>query len=164
LFGVLLLTVPLGCDDKPSRTAGTRPAHAPEVVAVEGEDEGIAAAVETARASLPEFVAVLRAPKPGQAAFTIKVEFRDGDRTEYMNLTPVTFDGKLFHGTLDNDPVAVRNVKRGDAAAVGPERVADWSYVEDGRLIGGYTLRVLRDRMSPEQRRQFDQGRGFRME
>jgi uncharacterized protein YegJ (DUF2314 family) len=160
----LLLVAPPGCDDKTSRTAGTPAARAPEVVAVEGGDAKINAAVETARASLPRFVAAVRAPKPTQSAFAVKVEFRDGDRTEYMDVAPVTFDGTRFHGTLDNDPVAVRNVKRGDAVTVGPERVADWSYVEDGKLIGGYTLRVLREQMSPEQRRQFDQSRPFRFE
>jgi uncharacterized protein YegJ (DUF2314 family) len=32
--------------------------------------------------------------------------------------------------------------------SVEPARVSDWKYHEDGRIIGAYTLRVARSRMS----------------
>ena len=37
-----------------------------------------------------------------------------------------------------------------------PDDITDWMYIEDGRLIGGYTTRLLRERMSPEERKQLD--------
>jgi len=121
----------------------------------------MAAAMAKARATLPEFIAAVRAPTHAQSAFTIKAPFHDGGRTEYMSVTPVSFDGKTFHGTLDDQPVSLSNVKIGDQVTVDPARVADWSYVDGGTLVGGYTLRALRSRLPPEQRREYDRSRTF---
>ena len=155
---VVLLSLVSGCDDARPAT-GSAPSAG--VTTVEDADPEMTAAMAKARATLPDFIAAVRAPTPAQSAFTIKAPFREGDRTEYMSVTPVTFDGKTFHGTLDDQPVAVHNVKIGDKVTVEPGRVADWSYVDGGKLVGGYTLRVLRARLSPEQRREYDRSRAF---
>ena len=158
LSGLLLLCVTSGCDDAAPAT-GSAPSAG--VATVEEADPEMAAAMAKARATLPEFIAAVRAPTPAQSAFTIKAPFHDGDRTEYMSVTPVSFDGKTFHGTLDDRPVSLHNVKIGDKVTIEPPRVADWSYVDGGKLVGGYTLRVLRARLSPEQRREYDRTRAF---
>jgi uncharacterized protein YegJ (DUF2314 family) len=44
------------------------------------------------------------------------------------------------------------------------ERISDWMYVHEGRLVGGYTIRVMRDRLSPAERLRFDQGLPFKIE
>jgi uncharacterized protein YegJ (DUF2314 family) len=44
------------------------------------------------------------------------------------------------------------------------DNISDWMYVSDGRLIGGFTSRVLYGRMSPEERKQDDSGRPYRIE
>lgn len=36
------------------------------------------------------------------------------------------------------------------------EELSDWIIIDDGRLIGGYTIRVFRDKMSPEDRAKLD--------
>lgn len=35
------------------------------------------------------------------------------------------------------------------------EQISDWMFVQNGKLVGGYTSKVLRNRMSAQQRRQF---------
>jgi uncharacterized protein YegJ (DUF2314 family) len=42
--------------------------------------------------------------------------------------------------------------------------LSDWMYLEDNRLVGGYTLRVLRDSVSPEARARMDSQLPFRIE
>jgi len=42
--------------------------------------------------------------------------------------------------------------------------ISDWLYLEDDLLVGGFTLRVIRDRMSPVERMQFDASVPFRVE
>jgi len=37
-------------------------------------------------------------------------------------------------------------------------------YVDSGRLVGGYTIRVMRAQMSPEERAAFDAEMPFRIE
>ena len=160
---MLLLGLPLSCDEAP--TGGGGPAtRGANTVAVADDDAAMNAAVAKARETLPQFLAALTSPTPAQRDFAVKAGFTDGDTTEYMTVAAVRPDGPGFRGTLNNDPTAVRNVKRGDEVSVGPERVVDWSYVENDRLVGGHTLRVLRDRMTPEQRKEFDAASPFRID
>jgi uncharacterized protein YegJ (DUF2314 family) len=78
-----------------------------------------------------------------------------------MWLTSVTFDGRKFHGTVNNDPEMVSNVKIGDKVSVESSKISDWMFVENGKLVGGYTLRVLRDSLSASERADFDKSVPF---
>jgi uncharacterized protein YegJ (DUF2314 family) len=55
-------------------------------------------------------------------------------------------------------------VEAGEEVRVDPEKISDWMYVDNGVLRGGFTLRVLRSRMSPQEREQFDSEIGFGIE
>jgi uncharacterized protein YegJ (DUF2314 family) len=76
----------------------------------------------------------------------------------------VTYDGKSFHGLVDNRPMDVKNVHLGEHVAIAPNQVTDWMFVKDGKLIGGYTTRILYARLSPEERAEFDKQADFRIE
>ena len=161
LIAVVLLVVgALACEDRSAK--GKAPAG---VMTVKNDDPEMAAAVAKAQETLPRFISALRLPSPSQTDFMITVGFTDsGAGPEYMSVTPVTYDGTRFHGKLHNEPVMVRSVKLGDDVSVEPSRVVDWMYIEDGRMVGGYMQRVLRDRMTPEQRRRYDESRTFKIE
>jgi uncharacterized protein YegJ (DUF2314 family) len=58
-----------------------------------------------------------------------------------MWLTPVSFDGTTFHGTVNNEPEKVKTVRMGQKVTVAPSEISDWMYVENRKLVGGYTLR-----------------------
>ena len=49
----------------------------------------------------------------------------------------------------------------GQKVTVEPSKISDWMFVQNGRLVGGYTLRVLRDAMSPSERKEFDKNVPF---
>jgi uncharacterized protein YegJ (DUF2314 family) len=134
------------------------------VVNVKEDDPGMNAAIEKARSSVETFIPLLKSPKPGQTSFSVKMAFVDGENTEHMWLIPVTFDGKVFRGTINNDPEKVKNVKIGQKASVEPDKISDWMYVENRKLVGGFTLRVLRDGMSPAERAEFDKGLPFKID
>jgi uncharacterized protein YegJ (DUF2314 family) len=44
------------------------------------------------------------------------------------------------------------------------DEIMDWMYVEDGKLVGGYTIRVQRDSLDMNERAEFDQSVGYRIE
>jgi uncharacterized protein YegJ (DUF2314 family) len=71
------------------------------------------------------------------------------------------YDGKAFHGRLNNRPVDVRAIKLGDAVTVAPDEISDWMYVDNGKLVGGYTIRVLVDKLPPNERKQVEQESGY---
>ena len=81
-----------------------------------------------------------------------------------MWLEPVTFDGKSFQGTVKNDPESVTTVKFGQHASVEPSKISDWMFIEDRKLDGGYTVRVLRETLPPDERTEFDKSLPFVIE
>ncbi len=120
-------------------------------------------AVKKAKASLGDFIAVLQHPGPNVSYFAIRVKLEDGGMAEYVWLNFVGYDGKEFTGDIANDPGVIRKYSFGQTIVVPPDRVADWMYIDDGYLVGGYTLRVLRSRLPANEQQSFDQRGGFRV-
>lgn len=134
------------------------------VTMVEADDAEMNAAIDQARGTVSEFIAALAAPKAGQSEFTVKVGVVDGAEVEHMWLANPTYVNGQFSGAISNDPEMVSNVKYGDLYTVAEQEISDWMFVENGVLKGGYTLRVLRNQLSPTERAQFDKSVGFRIE
>lgn len=135
----------------PANTGG-RPGYAQ----VSNDDPQMARAVKDAQRTLGFFMAVLRAKKEGDTVLEIKKAFVDGDKVEHLWIRKVTYDGKNFHGQVDNQPAEIGNVHAGQRVTVAPREVNDWMFLKDGKLIGGYTTRVLYARLSPEEKARFD--------
>ena len=77
----------------------------------------------------------------------------------------VTFDGESFKGTVNDRPEKVTSVKPGQKLSVKPTEISDWMYVDHNRkLVGGYTLRALRDSLSDAARADFDRSKSFKVE
>jgi uncharacterized protein YegJ (DUF2314 family) len=76
----------------------------------------------------------------------------------------VEFVGNRFQGRVDNQPRKIRGLKLGQLVSVNPNEISDWLYVDNGRLIGGYTVRVRYSELSPEQKQEFDRKADFKME
>jgi len=134
------------------------------VVNVSEQDPHMNTAMATARSTVDKFIKALQAPKSGQSSFALKMPISNGTDTERFWLADVTYDGKAFHGTINNEPDTVKTVKIGQAMTVDAKQISDWMYVEDGVLVGGYTMRVLRDAMSPTERADFDKSMPFKMQ
>jgi uncharacterized protein YegJ (DUF2314 family) len=123
------------------------------------KDPEIQAAIAKARATLPEFLKALRNPAPNQTQFMLRAIFPAKDAPQQILwVTDVTHDGTLFHGKVDDN-----TAKPG--SGIGPEgrvdiaadRVADWMYNEDGKAVGGYMLRALRAKMTPDEWAPFEE-------
>ena len=129
---------------------------------VSDNDKQMDRAVENAQRTLGFFMAALKAKKDGDTVFEIERGFIDGDKVEHLWIKRVTGNGKNFHGQIDNQPNEVRNVRDGERVTVAPAEVTDWMFLKDGKLIGGYTTRVLYARLSPEDKAEFDKHAGFK--
>jgi hypothetical protein len=62
---------------------------------------------------------------------------------------------------LINSPKKLRSVKEGDQIALRLHQLEDWMYALRGRVYGGFSLQVLRSRMSVSERRDHDDAWGF---
>ena len=168
LFAVLLIgirAVPAADQDTRQTASGQTAASDKSGYAnVSDNDKQMDRAVENAQRTLGFFMAALRAKKNGDTVFEIKKGFIDGDKVEHLWIKRVTYDGKKFHGEIDNRPNEVSNVRLGEHVTVAPQDVTDWMFLKDGKLIGGYTTRVLYARLSPEDKAEFDKHAEFKIE
>lgn len=133
----------------------------PETVRAATDDSEMNAAIAQARSTLDSFVNALRSPSPTQHDFSIKARFDGGGHTEHMWISPVEFDGAQFSGLLNDEPVELKSPKRDERVVVDASRVSDWMFVDGKKLRGGYTLRVMRARLSPAERRELDRSLGY---
>jgi uncharacterized protein YegJ (DUF2314 family) len=136
----------------------------PPVVSFKEDDAAMNAAIQKARGSVQEFIAAFQNPKPTQTDFSIKAKFTDGIHSEHMWVTELRFDGKAFSGKIGNDPAKLKNVRFGSPCTIAPNEISDWMFVDADRLVGGATIRVMRNQLSPAERKEFDQTFPFRIE
>ena len=134
----------------------------PDMVYVPSEDERMNWAIEKANLTLWYFEQSLKNKQPHQNYFSIKVLITDGDEGEHIWLTDPHFDdeGNLF-GTVGNEPVNVRSVKFNQKIGIKRDLISDWMIIENGRLIGGYTIRAIRDGVAEKEKAAFDNSIGL---
>jgi uncharacterized protein YegJ (DUF2314 family) len=131
------------------------------VVQVDAEDPEMKDAIAQAQATLAAFVATLRDPQPGHRDFSIKAFFPD--LGEHIWVADVSHADGVFAGALGNEPVAPTSLHLGDRVSIPEARVTDWKYIQHDVLVGGYSIRVLRDRMDERARRHLDAQLDFRI-
>ncbi len=135
------------------------------VIAVADDDTAINTAVSQARAKFDLFADALAAPTSSQSSFMVKASFatdrgEDFD-VEHMWVEVESIDGENVTGRLINTPGHINHLKYGDAVTVTRDNLSDWSFVDGGKLVGGYTVRVLRERLIDTERAKFDAESGF---
>jgi uncharacterized protein YegJ (DUF2314 family) len=111
-------------------------------LAVDRDDPRFQAAVAEARRRWPEFVAAFARREP-ETPFLIKAPFSDGDNRESMWLAVDRIHEGTVTGRLQNEPVSVRGLERGQQVTVKLDIVEDWVYPEGGHLLGGFTQKVI---------------------
>jgi uncharacterized protein YegJ (DUF2314 family) len=125
-------------------TGGCAPSAVEDkVVHVADDDPEMNKAIADARARLPAFWSTFDNPAQDQSDFALKVEISDANGTEFFWANRLSRrDGKIF-GTINNDPNIVKSVKFGEEIEVPPDKIADWMYMQAGKMHGNYTMRPL---------------------
>jgi len=91
----------------------------------------------------------------------IRAENPGGLDVEHMWLLEVEFDGRQIRGTLINSPHSLKSFHEGDRVTVTGKQLCDWMYVVAGNVYGGFTVDLMRSRMSKGERSQHDSAWGF---
>jgi uncharacterized protein YegJ (DUF2314 family) len=97
----------------------------------------------------------------------VKLPFTDGPRTdgnsefEHMWVGDIGFDGDSVSGILSNSPNWLTSVSEGGAVSVPFEQLTDWIMASDSRAYGGFTVNLMRSRMSRRERNEHDQAWGL---
>jgi uncharacterized protein YegJ (DUF2314 family) len=130
----------------------------------EADDREMNEAMAEARRTLAQFEQRLANPTPTQTMAIIKGRFTEGDLVEHMWLNRIEVTPEGYRGVLGNDPYELSGVKAGETLVVKRADVSDWIVVDDGKLVGGYTMRVLRSRLPEDERAAFDEQNGIQVE
>jgi uncharacterized protein YegJ (DUF2314 family) len=142
--------------DNPVAREAIRNGGNPEYFRIKDKDPAMRNAVHMARKTVGTFITALQHPTVTQRDFELKKRFIQGAEVEHIWLSDVTFSGNRFHGRVDNHPVKITGVKMGGRVSVNPNEISDWAYVDNGNLVGGYTIRVLFKELSPERRKELE--------
>ncbi len=119
------------------------------------EDAQMEAAILEAKSSIGQFIAAFTKPTSRQKSFLVKVVFDEGEQREHLWVADLGLGGDKLRGVIANEP-NLPSLKFTQKVEFEPRYISDWMYIEDGYLVGGYTTRVIRDRMTPEARAEHD--------
>jgi uncharacterized protein YegJ (DUF2314 family) len=131
-----------------------------DIIGVKDDDPGMAAAVAEAKATLVEFEDALKKPA-GRDGFALKKKFEENDQVEWMWVCDLKAVAGGFEGALNSEPEVIKKVKLGDKIKLKRDDVADWMYLDNGAMVGGYSVRLLVDRMPPAKRKAMEKDLGI---
>ncbi len=128
----------------------------PVVMGIAESDPRMRAAIAAARASLDSFIERLESPPPTQRAASIKAAFPTEAGAEHIWLDEPSFSNGRFSALVGNVPVNLPGLELGDRVQVARADVSDWLIIDGNCLLGGYTIRAIRDSLGPAEREAFD--------
>lgn len=90
--------------------------------------------------------------------YSIKVGIPYENGKEQLWLNEIIKKENKYYGRIYNQPLFLKNVKYKDFIEIPFELISDWMILKQDSLIaGGFTWRLLRNRMPAEDRKIFDQ-------
>lgn len=112
-------------------------------------------AFQEARDTLDVFMERIATPHPNRTYVALKVRFSaPDDSPQDIWVDDVTYAGGSFRGNMGDDIPSLR-LSFGEEIMIPIEDIVDWMIVEDGKLIGGYTILLAYEHMSPEEKERF---------
>lgn len=141
------------------------PQNEPLFIAIRNDDPAMLNAYAQAAGSLDRFRELLATRS--NAVCSAKLKFRDPDESErlgedrfvYLWLTSVHYHlpEKLFSAAFFEVPKELTKWHEvGQRLAFEADDIFDWMVLEDGHLHGGFTLRVAREALAPDERAAYD--------
>jgi uncharacterized protein YegJ (DUF2314 family) len=162
LLTTLILIGLLSCET--NQTGRTERAGEPTIYSVTDEDAEMNAAIKTANQTLDKFDDALKSGNPEFSFFAIKTRFNTPDGGEHIWISDILRRDNKYFGVVDNLPESTTEVKVGDTIQIANDNISDWMYLDNQKLRGGYTIRLLRNRMGDKERAQFDAESGLIIE
>jgi len=124
--------------------------------ATPSEDKEMNDAILAAKNTLDQFDRALESNKFDTSTFALKIRFPTSTGAEHIWATSIAIREGHYFGIVDNLPELTTKVKLGDRIQLDKENITDWMYGDNGMLRGGYTIRLIRSRMTKDEREKFD--------
>jgi uncharacterized protein YegJ (DUF2314 family) len=133
------------------------------VITIGAEDKEMLNAIKTAKKTFSEFEKAMKSGNPNFKNFTLKKPYKSDKGDEYLWIKSVMFYAKKnrYVGIIADAPLYTNEVKYDEIVEIDEDEISDWMYFENNVVRGGYTLRLLRSRMSVENKKLFDKESGY---
>ena len=126
-----------------------------ELVYLALNDAVMAAAIQSARESLPGFLALAKRPAPEMKGFAVKIALLGDGGPEFFWIHPFAHVGAQFIGQIGNMPRSIEGLKMGDTVAFTRRDIVDWMYMDAGMMRGNYSARAILRSAPPQDRQAF---------
>ena len=134
------------------------------VYSLSSDDDEMNRAIDTAVRYYDEFLSKFNNPGSNNSDFSVKMMFAYDGGNEHMWVNEMFNKGERLYGLIDSDPVYATSVKAGDTIEVNKNNISDWMYLKNDTLIGGYTIKVLYNKMSEKEKIRFKSEVAFILE
>jgi uncharacterized protein YegJ (DUF2314 family) len=118
-------------------------------------DPIMSAAMQSARESLPGFLALARQPGPTMERFAVKIALLGDGGPEFFWIYPFAYVGDRFIGQIANTPLTLVGPKKGNTITFGKRDIVDWMYMDAGVTKGNYSARAILKAALPRDRAAF---------
>ena len=149
LFSVMLL---FSCEKWPVFRASGEPVR---IIELNQADAEMAQIAEDARSTLSVFFRQLLRADGKEHHYFIKYPFiadAGSGGIEQVWLTGIRFKNGTYYGNFASDPIQISGMKKGDTTAFEPDRITDWMYIQDEKIIGGSSIQYLLNQIPADQR------------
>ena len=154
ILTVILFLGVVSCNN--SKTNKIERKGEPTIYSVQDYDIEMNQAVEKANLTLDNFRIALLSDNRDFDCFALKTRFEMSKGGEHIWVGSITIKDNKYFGVVANLPESTTEVKIGDTIQIKTDNISDWMYLDKKKLCGGYTIRVIRDRMTDPERKQFD--------
>ena len=113
-------------------------------IVVPGDADAMEKAIAEARATWNTAATHFRGGGKLNAKFAFVAK---GGGHEHIWIWVTKIDGDRVHGALANDPQRLEGRKLGDTVECRLGDLSDWVFERDGKMVGGYTVKVLEAQM-----------------
>jgi uncharacterized protein YegJ (DUF2314 family) len=133
------------------------------ITEVEHSDKELEKIAENARRALPTFFRNLARPEAGADNFFVKYPLTTDDGgIEQVWLGGIRVKDGVYYGRLANTSNLSGGRMKNKLITFDPDKITDWMYIQDGKIIGGRSIKYLLEKI-PETQRSEDQRKILKM-
>jgi uncharacterized protein YegJ (DUF2314 family) len=128
-------------------------------------DPDLQAAIRQAQDTLYIFRQAFLAPKTSYTLISLKIRFADDNKVEDMWTEPVYILDDVYTVRMVEGVTLEKGIHPDRLLDVKLKDIVDWMLLEeDGTVIGGYTLRLEYERLTPAEQKRYRENTGYRFD
>lgn len=138
--------------------------HQPDIYNLAATDIAINNAIEKAKQTFHQFDSIFNNDKKKLNYYAIKQQFTTIiGGSEHIWIGQISLIDGNYKGIVGNKPLITKEIKFGDTITINNKEISDWMIIDQstGKTKGGFTIRVIRDKMDTEEKKAFDSNNGF---